>query len=118
MKRSKHCKKDFTQVYPYALYIHTYIIYILYIYTYIYVVYIILYIGYIYIILCACSTGTLFDEFSGLDLSVETVKIIYYKVIFKVGAPLHVPSLAALHCIILHFFLPTNRLRVVRGLQF
>ena len=54
-----------------------------------------------------------FDEFSGLDLSVETVKIIYYKVIFKVGAPLHVPSLAALHCIILHFFLPTNRLRVV-----
>ena len=52
-----------------------------------------------------------FDEFSGLDLSVETVKIIYYKVIFKVGAPLHVPSLAALHCIILHFFLPTKQIK-------
>ena len=98
-------------MYPYALYIHTYIIYILYIYTYIYICslyYIIYRVNiYIYIILCACSTGTLFDEFSGLDLSVETVKIIYYKVIFKVGAPLHVPSLAALHCIILHFF--TNK---------
>lgn len=39
------------------------------------------------------------------------MKIIYYKVIFKVGAPLHVPSLAALHCIILQVFCAKKQIK-------